>query len=116
MSVTLEANCEFTLPTVTSDSSYHDGYTYLTGNSPVTLTFSGFSATCAYTRYMEHGNGNALESTHVYTQGSTTDTLTFFSDDPAYENTRGVRFYMESTEVPGLLDFTHFSTRIWMTK
>ena len=44
--ITMDPQCVFTLPTISSDSSYGDTMTYVRFGSPVTLSFSGQSAPC----------------------------------------------------------------------
>ena len=101
--ISLTKSCDFTLPTISSDSTFGDTMTYVKGYSPVTLTFSGFTATCSFSRNVVHSDGAALNFYQTYTQGASSDILTFSTSNPALEGTQYLKFIMTSSEASELI-------------
>ena len=100
--ITLEKSCDFTMPSISSDSSFGDTRTYVKSYAPVTLTFAGYSATCQVSSSVTDVSGSAVPSFFTFTPGAPSDTLTFSTNSPANEATYNLKYVLTSTEAPEL--------------
>ena len=91
VTINLIKECDFT-PTITSDSTFADGMTYVAGNDPFTLTFAaGQTWSCAI-------NNSLLTEDDTVVPFSTTSPFTLIVEpnylDPFFEGTIDLRYVM----------------------
>ena len=99
--ITMMKDCDFTMPTISSDSTYGDTRTYVRTYSPVTLTFTGSQATCYDVRTVTTISGSSIPGFFTFTPDSSSDdTLVFSTNSPTYEGTYDLKYVLTSTEAP----------------
>lgn len=105
------------LPTITSDSAYGDTMTFVYGDPPVVLTFSGQSAACPSTQGVVNQDDDSPIDTDLFTysQGFATDTLSFETSNPIYERTFDLKYVMTSTDDSSLSATFNFSVTVRMS-
>ena len=93
--ITFEEKCEISVPvTVTSNSAFADGMTYLAFGPVLELTFSYSSPSCTSSHSILNEDGTPLSASLFSYQGN--NKYQFQSDDPAHEGTHKLRFVVES--------------------
>jgi len=98
--VTLVKTCDIVTPTISSDSTFRDGYTYLRGSpAPVKLTFSSLvNDDCAIRQTLTFADGTALAPASVYNYAS--PNMLLQSDSPVYEGSKDLKYRVESVLAP----------------
>ena len=115
--ITLERSCDFTIPTISSDSSYGDTMTYVRFSTAVTLSFSSYSASCNVQSSVTNISGASLPSFFSFTSGvsSGTDQLKFSTNLPTNEGIHNLKYILKSTEAPELYRELAFDVQVLMS-
>ena len=96
--------CILTPPTaITSNSSFEDGLVYIYNEPPVTLSFDGENANCAFTRSITKMDGTPITSP-PFSYDSGNDKLKFSATNPNYEDFITLRYKIISTSDSSLFD------------
>ena len=98
--ITVSANCPVTMPSLSTDSVLLDGFTYVFGEDPLQLSFTGLVSDCSVLKnVLLKPSLSAIDtSVFTFTQGAV-DVLSVQTNDPDKEGLYSLQYVVYFTSI-----------------